>query len=262
MRWLFRQEKDDRSEERVVVQQGHRKAQRPPSTIEFSAGNTDTASAAVSIDDIMSQVVQERRLDNAVEVDSVAGAGCLLEVYDNFGKSGIGDSISLAHPAPALVGTVSPIEQAVVEQEPLSITSADSSSKKAVSFGLIQVREYNRVVGDNPAGLVGPPMSIGWEFIQKQAVPVDDYEKIKRLTTSDLRIMGSITRKSILRYEFGVSLEDIKAAEKIIRKIQRQRCRTIQRGKLIASIEYGMELAKRKIHLFSNESRLEIRQKV
>ena len=158
---------------------------------------------------------------------------------------------------------MSPGEEAIVVEESLSITTADSSSKKSVSFGLIQVREYNRVVGDNPTVRVGPPMSIGWEFVQKQAVPVDDYEKIKRPGTSDLRIMGSITRKSILRYEFQVSLEDIRAAEKIIQKIQRQRFRTIQQGKLVASIEYAMELAKRKIHrIFSNESRLEIQQKV
>jgi hypothetical protein len=88
---------------------------------------------------------------------------------------------------------------------------------------------------------------------------VDDYEKIKRPNTSGLRIMGRITRKSILRYEFDVSLEAIRAAEKIIRKIQRQRCRPIQQGKLVKAIEYAMELAKRKIH---SQSRFKIQQKL
>jgi hypothetical protein len=260
-RWLFQQaEKEDRSGGEAVVQQGHRKGQSSPGTIDFSARDTD---AANTTDGVMSQVVQERRLDGIGKVDSVTGAGCLQEVYDKVGKGGVGDSISLAHPVPDFAGTVSPGEEAAVVEESLSITTAHSSSKKAVSFGLIQVREYNRVVGDNPTVRVGPPMSIGWEFVQKQAVPVDDYEKIKRPRTSDLRIMGSIARKSILRYEFQVSLEDIRAAEKIIQKIQRQRYRTIQQGKLVASIEYAMELAKRKIHrIFSNESRLEIQQKV
>jgi hypothetical protein len=260
--WLFQQEKEDRSGAEAVVQQGHRK-QNTPGTIDFSAGNTEPANTTLTTDGVMSQVVQERQLDGIGKVESVTGAGCLQEVYDKVGKGGVGDSTSLAHPAPDLAGTVSPGEEAVVVEQSLPITTADSSSKKAVSFGLIQVREYNRVVGDNPTVRVGPPMSIGWEFVQKQAVPVDDYEKIKRPRTSGLRIMGSITRKSILRYEFQVSLEDIRAAEKIIQKIQRQRCRTIQQGKLVASIEYAMELAKRKIYrIFSNESRLEIQQKV
>ena len=262
-RWLFQQEKEDRSGE-AVVQQGHRKAQSSQWTIDFSAGNTDAVNTTVTTDGVMSQVMQERRRDDTIgKVDSVTGAGCLQEVYDKVGKGVGDDSTILVHPAPDLAVTVSPGEEAVVVEESLSITTADSSSKKSVSFGLIQVREYNRVVGDNPTVRVGPPMSIGWEFVQKQAVPVDDYEKIKRPGTSDLRIMGSITRKSILRYEFQVSLEDIRAAEKIIQKIQRQRFRTIQQGKLVASIEYAMELAKRKIHrIFSNESRLEIQQKV
>jgi hypothetical protein len=259
-RWLLRQEKVDRSGE-TVVQLGHRKAQTRPGTIDFSAENTETATAAGTADGVMSQVVQEQRLDGIGKVDSVTG--CLQKVDDKFGKGGVGDSTSLAYPAPVSVETVSPGGEGVVKKETSSMTTADSNYKKAVSFGLIQVREYNRVVGDNPTVRVGPPMSIGWEFVQKQAVPVDDYEKIKHPNTSDLRIMGSITRKSILRYEFDVSLEDIRAAEKIIRKIQRQRCRTIQQGKLVAAIEYAMELAKRKIHsIFSNESRLESQQKV
>jgi hypothetical protein len=211
----------------------------------------------------MSQVAQERRLDGIGKVDSLTGAGCLPEVNDKFEIGGDGDSIKLSHPAPDLAGTVSPGERAVVamhsscsvtEKETSSITTADSSSKN-VSFGLILVREYDRVVGDNPTVRVGPPMSIGWEFVQKQGVPVDIYEKIKRprRPTSDLR-MCSLTRKSILRYEFGVSLEDIRAAEKIARKIQRQRFQTANQGETVAAIECAIESAKRKMHrIFSNK---------
>jgi hypothetical protein len=39
-----------------------------------------------------------------------------------------------------------------------SVTSAVTNKKRAVSFELIQqIREYNRVVGDNPNVRVGPP---------------------------------------------------------------------------------------------------------
>jgi hypothetical protein len=193
------------------------------------------------------------------------------------------DSTSFAHPAHDSVGTVSKGEQAVVavypscshsaedscsdtEEESFSDTAAYSSRRKAVSFGLIQIREYNRVLGDNPTVRVGPAMSIGWEFVQKKAVPVDVYEKRKcSRTTSGLR-MCSILRKCILRHEFDVSLEEIRAAEKIARNIQRQRWQTIRQGKMAAAIEYAMESAKRKMHrIFSNKTRLEgelpIRQK-
>lgn len=143
------------------------------------------------------------------------------------------------------------------EKDTTSITTADSSSKKAVSFGLIQVREYNRVVGDNPTVRVGPPMSLGWEFVEKQAVPLDDYESFERSRASDFR-MGSFARTRLLRHEYDVSLEDIRAAEKIVRKIQRQRVQTAQQGKTAAVIECIIESAKRKMHrIFSNNSRLQ-----
>jgi hypothetical protein len=130
-----------------------------------------------------------------------------------------------------------------------SISSGDSVSKKVVSFGLILVREYERVVGDNPAVSAGPPMSIGWEFVQRKAVPLDVYEKRKRPRTSDLR-MGNFTRKSILREAFGVSCEEIIAAENIVRKIQKQRRQTRQRGETATAIECAVESARRKMQRF------------
>jgi hypothetical protein len=186
-------------------------------------------------------------------------------------SSAVGNSTSFAHPAadpaPDLAGTVSLGEQAVVAlhpscsdtvEESLAIKTADTSSKKSVSFGLIQIREYNRVLGDNPTVSAGPPMSIGWAFVQKMDVPVDVYERIKRpRKPSDLRLR-SLIRNRILRYGFDVSLEEISAAEKIVRNIQRQRCQTRQQGKTVAAIEYAMESAKRKMHrIFSNRSHLE-----
>jgi hypothetical protein len=179
-----------------------------------------------------------------------------MKMFNFSSSSAAGDSTSLAHPAPALIGSLSPGEQAVVamypscsdtEEESCSNSTDDSSSKKAVSFGMIQIREYNRVVGDNPAVSDGPPMSIGWEFVQKEAVPVHVYEKRKCLRrTSNLR-MGNFTRKSILREECGFSWEEIRTAEKRARKIQRQRRQTIQRGETATAIECAMESAKRKM---------------
>jgi hypothetical protein len=179
-----------------------------------------------------------------------------MKMCNSSSSSAVGDSGSLTHPASALVRTLRPRGQAVVEmypscsdteEESISDTPNDTSSRKAVSFGLIQVREYNRVVGDNPAVSNGPPMSIGWEFVQKEAVPVHVYEKRKlSRRTSDLR-MGNFTRKCILREDCGFSWEEIRAAEKRVRKIQRQRRQTIQRGETTTAIEYAMESAKRKM---------------
>jgi hypothetical protein len=222
---------------------------------------------AVAGNGFTSQVVQEqerRWLDSIGKVDSLSGISYLQEDRDKIGKGAVGDSPSLVHlVGRAVVAMCQCPSQgpscSCTEKETLSMTmtTADSNSKKAVSFGLIHVREYDCVVGDNPTVRVGPPISIGWNYVQKQGVPMDDYEKIKRPRTSDLR-MGSYTRKRLLRREFDVSLEDIRAAERIARTIQIQRSQTAQQGKTGAVIEYAMESARRKMHrIFSNKSRLE-----
>jgi hypothetical protein len=216
---------------------------------------------AVAEKGFTSQVVQKRwLLDGIGKVDSLSGISNSQEDCEKLGKDGVGDSTSLVHlVGRAVVAMCQCPSCSDTERGTFSMTTADSNSKKAVSFGLIHVREYDCVVGDNPTVRDGPPISIGWEFVQKQGVPMDDYEMIKqkRQRTSDFR-MGSYTRKRLLRHEFGVSLEDIRAAERIARTIQIQRCQTAQQGKAGAAIEYAMESARRKMHrIFSNKSRLE-----
>jgi hypothetical protein len=191
-------------------------------------------------------------------VDSLSGINSLKEDCDKI-KGGVADSTStsLVHlVGRAVVAMCQCPSCSDTERGTFSMTTADSNSKKAVSFGLIHVREYDCVVGDNPTVRAGPPISIGWKYVEKQGVPITDYEKIKRPRTSDLR-MGSYTRKRLLR-QFDVSLEDIRAAERIARTIQIQRSQTAQQGKTGAAIEYAMESARRKMHrIFSNKSRLE-----
>jgi hypothetical protein len=138
-----------------------------------------------------------------------------------------------------------------------SVISADMSSKRAVSFGLIQIREYNRVVGDNPTVSFGPPLSIGWEFVQNEALHIDVYESKKLQRTSPL-LMNSITRKSMLRNIYDVPAEDIRAAEQQVQKVQRQRLQTLNQGKAGRVVENAMYLAKRRfLRRFSRDPLLE-----
>jgi len=53
-----------------------------------------------------------------------------------------------------------------------SISSCNS--RRSVSYGSIHVREFNRIVGDHPDASGGPPMSIGWDFIEKKPIAIDE----------------------------------------------------------------------------------------
>jgi hypothetical protein len=137
-------------------------------------------------------------------------------------------------------------DKLVLSETVCSVVTDDTNNKRAVSFGLIQIREYNRVVGDNPNVRFGPPISIGWEFVQKPALQIDVYESSKRRRLSPL-LMSSITRKIMLRGDCGVPPEDIRAAEKQVERIQRQRLQTLNQGKAGRVVENAMQLAKRRL---------------
>lgn len=117
--------------------------------------------------------------------------------------------------------------------------------KTVVRFGEIHIREYNRVLGDHPDTRVGPPISLGWEYNILDAQTIDGYEKSRSPKKSYLRL-NSITRKNMLKNEFGVPEEEIKNAEKEIQKIKQQREKSAAQGKSGQRVELVVETAKRK----------------
>jgi hypothetical protein len=148
-----------------------------------------------------------------------------------------------------------------VSSDTTSSTSDTSSTTDEVrttkiSFGAIHVREYEVIVGDNPDVRVGPPISLGWRFIQHDDETIDDYEKRKaeRPRRPNLRL-SSITRKNLLSNVFGVPEEEIRSAEKENQKIQRQRQATVRQVKTVAKVETVMQSARRRIrNAFSSDN--------
>jgi hypothetical protein len=137
-------------------------------------------------------------------------------------------------------------------------SNADSvTCKKSVSFGMMQVREYNRVLGDNPDVQFGPPLSIGWDYTQKEALSIDEYQKTKPRRNTALR-MTSVTRRNLLINVFDVPADEIKAVEKEIRKIQKQRTKTNKQGMTGRVVESAMQSAKRRLRrTFTGDSLLQ-----
>lgn len=103
-------------------------------------------------------------------------------------------------------------------------TGSEQPTKKrlSVSFGAIQVREYNRILGDNTNVKVGPPISIGWDYVQNEPVDLVKYEESRPFARSrDHLKLVSFERRKILK-EFQVPEKEIKATVKMIKK-QRER---------------------------------------
>jgi hypothetical protein len=123
----------------------------------------------------------------------------------------------------------------------------DSSGhdSRRVSFGSIQVREYERVVGDHPETRIGVPISIGWGYNAKEAVTIETYEANK--TPKIMLRMSSITRKNILHEVFGIPEKELREAEKEVQKIKNSREHSNKQSKISARTESALMGVRRKL---------------
>ena len=50
------------------------------------------------------------------------------------------------------------------------------NNKKTVTFSELHIREYAMILGDHPACIQGPPVTVDWEPLQSYTVAVEEYE--------------------------------------------------------------------------------------
>lgn len=114
-----------------------------------------------------------------------------------------------------------------------SLDLSRGSSKKmirSVSFCSVDVREYDRTIGDNPSCRSGPPLSLDWSYSKKYEEPkaLEQYELERQDRARSLRELHvtKYRRRNLLSFNWGHSEEEMKSARKETRKLQRQRSMT------------------------------------
>jgi hypothetical protein len=133
----------------------------------------------------------------------------------------------------------------------MSIASSIEDRRK-VQFSVVEVREYDRIIGDHPDVRVGPPLSISWNYEEREPMPLHEYE-LSRISKGNYRL-SSITRKNLLLNVVGISEEEIRNAEQEVQRIKAQRTITARQGKAGQKTTAVMESAKRKLRrTFSRE---------
>jgi hypothetical protein len=124
-----------------------------------------------------------------------------------------------------------------------------------VGFTSVQIRSFDRIVGDHPDVRNGPPLSIGWEYVQDAPLGLDDYESYKAelLKRSNKPFMFGLRRlsserRNIVLGTFGVTPEEIKKAEAEVRRVQKQRKQTNNKQtKMLSRTEGFVQYAQRKL---------------
>ncbi len=130
-----------------------------------------------------------------------------------------------------------------------NVSSSDESNKSrdpVIKFATVTVRNYSMTLGDHPGCKFGPPVSIGWDYIEAPPLPVDEYESNhsphkerhrreqqqqpprrrlvappKKNTASEF-YMNSCIRRKILE-EIGCSMKEQSDAIASVQLTQRQR---------------------------------------
>ena len=108
-----------------------------------------------------------------------------------------------------------------------STTRGSNKVASAVSFQSVNIREYDRIIGDNPSCKYGIPISLDWSHSGERSHTLNDYEKFKGMQRSkSMMRMNARTRESIVKMKLGYSDEEIAVVLKENKKIQRSRSMT------------------------------------
>lgn len=119
---------------------------------------------------------------------------------------------------------------------------------RSISFAQVNIREYERVLGDNPSVTSGPPLSIGWRHAPDLiSMDLDDYEEGRGAHRSSSEyLVPRAVREQVLREHAGVSRRELVGAVRAIQKEKAQRRKTVVNLN-IQPLEERLEGAKRKI---------------
>jgi hypothetical protein len=117
---------------------------------------------------------------------------------------------------------------------------------KRCSFSNVDIREHERIAGDNPCVSSGVPLSLGWGYYQHDPIELDHYELNRGQPRDKIEMMvPAEVRKTMLQKDFGVSINDINAAIKSVNITKSNRRATIAHGDATQVVD-ALASAKRK----------------
>ena len=112
-----------------------------------------------------------------------------------------------------------------------------------VSFSEVTVREYDRILSDNPACQNGPSIGIGWRYRNEYILHVDEHEHSRGRAPrkTDELVLNRVVREHMLR-DLGYSQKQMAMAVRINNHVKNQRKQTVH-NLSAAKVEEIMESA-------------------
>mmetsp|Transcript_22098 Transcript_22098/g.23674 ORF Transcript_22098/g.23674 Transcript_22098/m.23674 type:complete len:614 (-) Transcript_22098:845-2686(-) len=121
------------------------------------------------------------------------------------------------------------------------------SRSKKVRFDVVEIRNYERTVSDNPCCSSGPPIGIGWNHEDSNKFNINDYEQNQgdRLTHLDM-VLSRKERENLL-IEWGIPNPIIAQSIRAASKAKNQRKQTVVNRRKVFRLEKAIEVASRKL---------------
>jgi hypothetical protein len=119
-------------------------------------------------------------------------------------------------------------------------------STKSVQFDEVHLRHYERIMCDNPASTNGPSIGIGWKYVNRRPLKVDEYElrRPSRRSPSKM-VLNRPMREKIIR-KLGYSEKEMATVVRELNKARFQRRQTVN-NLGAAKVEEAVEAAKSRV---------------
>ena len=120
----------------------------------------------------------------------------------------------------------------IASKSALKTSSSNRSLNRNVSFNNLSIREYNVEIGDNPSCSCGVPISLGWDYEEQEALPLDALDdpettalggsgSRRRRKTHEL-ILSYNDRRRLLK-SAGYSREELQECLQTVQKVKHER---------------------------------------
>jgi hypothetical protein len=111
-------------------------------------------------------------------------------------------------------------------EQSLPPSPSASLLKRTVSFGNMQIREYNIALSDHPSCSYGPPIQLSWDYQEKEVIPVTQYDedRIKKGRRGGHELLLSFYERHVMLIkQAGYTKREIKETMKEVERVKRER---------------------------------------
>jgi hypothetical protein len=102
-----------------------------------------------------------------------------------------------------------------------------TENKRHISFHQVVVRYYGMILGDHPNCSYGPPVTLEWDYLEYEPLPLDEYEyHHARRRPLRLLMLNYYKRKAMLLADHNYSMRELQQATREVDRTKRQRAIT------------------------------------